>query len=93
MSDPMARTDNLHELDHRRGSGLDVTLYWDRDREGVLVSVSDARSGDYFVLRPANVDARDAFRHPYGYAARHGTAVSVTGRTRARGPVLRTAER
>jgi len=82
MPNTRTHTPSLRELDHRRSSGLDITLYWDPSHEGPLVSVSDSRSGDYFVLRPHKSDALDAFRHPYGYAARQGADISAAERNR-----------
>jgi hypothetical protein len=83
MPDTPSPSHILKELDVRRGSGLDVTLYWDPDHDRVLVSVSEVQSGDYFVLWPDKSDALDAFRHPYGYAARQGLDVPVARRSSA----------
>ena len=90
MPDTPTPTHTLEELDVRRGSGLDVTLYWDPDHDRLLVSVSDLQSGDHFDLWPENSDALDAFRHPYGYAARHGLDVPSARRPVA-GTVASTA--
>ena len=71
-----ARANALRELDHRQNGGVDVTLFWDEEHERLLVCVCDTRSGDYFVLPVEYDKAMDAFRHPYGYAARDGITVS-----------------
>jgi len=61
------RADELRELDHRLGDGIDVTLLWSRRTGGVFVLVVDLRYGDSFDLEVDPADALDAFRHPYAY--------------------------
>jgi hypothetical protein len=76
MSYRTTQAQPLRELNHRHSSGIDVTLFWDQDRERLLVCVCDARSGDYFVLQVAHAEALNAFHHPYAYAAREGRPIS-----------------
>ena len=61
--------DELRELDHRSGDGLDVALYWRPADNRTLVTVWDAKAGDAFTIVVAE-DERplDVFRHPYAYA-------------------------
>jgi hypothetical protein len=59
----------LRELDHRRNDGIDVRLLWSEVDDQVSVAVSDARTGDAFVIAVEGHEARDAFQHPYAYAA------------------------
>jgi hypothetical protein len=56
------------ELAHRTNDGVDVSLYWDRGAEDLLVYVEDQRSGDRFSLSAARERALDVFYHPYAYA-------------------------
>ena len=59
----------LRELDHRRSDGIDVTLLWDVDTDRVFVSVVDEHGGESFRVQPRPERARDAFHHPFAYAA------------------------
>src|SRR5687768_1666673 len=57
------------ELDHRVNDGIDVRLLWSPDDGRVLVTVSDARTGEEFTIEVADPKrARDVFHHPYAYA-------------------------
>ena len=68
VMDDLTPTD-LRELDARQGDGLDIRLLWDPATNDVVVTVEDSRTDDFltFVVDPA--DARDAFHHPFAYAA------------------------
>ena len=68
---------DTHELDHRETDGVEVSLLWTRSTNAVTVLVRDAKSGDEFDLAVDAADARDAFDHPYAYAARNGIAYSA----------------
>ena len=57
----------MRELDHRNNDGIDVTLVWNSETNGVLVVVADERRGNAFTLDVAAADALDAFHHPYAY--------------------------
>ena len=59
----------MRELDHRHNDGIDVTLVWNSETNGVLVVVADERRGNAFTLDVAAADALDAFHHPYAYFA------------------------
>ena len=61
------------ELAVREQSGVEVTLYWVRGTDVLLVSVVDRRNGEAFelVLQPGE-RALDVFHHPYAYAATRG---------------------
>jgi hypothetical protein len=62
-------TTTSHELAHRSGNGIDVTLVWVR-RGGVdetVVRVTDHRKRAYFEI-PAEADrALDVYDHPFAY--------------------------
>ena len=58
----------MTELAHRTTDGIDVSLYWDRGAEHLLVTVEDSRTGDRFSLAAARERALDVFYHPYAYA-------------------------
>jgi hypothetical protein len=63
-------TDTLHELAHRRNDGLDIRLLWGPADDRLLVSLSDARTGEGFevVVAPGERPL-DVFHHPYAYRA------------------------
>ena len=61
----------MTELAHRNNDGVDVSLYWDRGAEDLLVCVEDRRTGDRFSLSATRESALDVFYHPYAYAV-HG---------------------
>jgi hypothetical protein len=60
----------MRELAHRSDDGIDVTLFWHPDTNGLTVCVCDQRRGAYFEVEPEAPDALDAFYHPYSYASR-----------------------
>src|SRR5215211_8995275 len=59
----------LRELDSRSGDGLDIRLLWDPADDSLAVTVADARSEEFFVIPVAAADAREAFNHPFAFAA------------------------
>ncbi len=65
-------TDVIRELDQRTNDGITVTLLWNAQTNGVVVSVTEERHGVSFAFAVPAADAADAFRHPYGYAAPDG---------------------
>ena len=60
------------ELDVRSNDGLEVALLWQPETNRITVSVYDSKSGDDFDIDVDPAEARDAFHHPYAYAARRG---------------------
>ena len=60
------------ELDFRTSDGLEVTLLWDTETNGLTVAVFDSKSGDDFQIEVSSSEAIDAFHHPYAYAANQG---------------------
>ena len=60
------------ELDFRSADGLEVTLVWQPETNGVTVKVFDAKTGDDFDIDVEPANAMDAFHHPYAYAASRG---------------------
>ncbi len=75
----MNRSD-IHELDHREADGVRISLLWSRSTNAVSLLVRDEKSGDDFELQVDPADARDAFEHPYAYAARSGISYRAGGR-------------
>jgi hypothetical protein len=65
----LTRNRQIRELDRRRTDGIDVRLLWSQPDDGILLVVSDSKTGDAFSLKVAPGDAREAFHHPYAYAA------------------------
>jgi len=57
------------ELAARESNGLHVQLLWDPIADAVTVAVEDLRAGDRFHLGVTRERARDAFYHPFAYAA------------------------
>ena len=65
------------ELDRRESDGIAVSLLWRKDGNVVSVAVTDDRTGtDFELVVPAD-RARDAFNHPYAYAAGSGLLTPV----------------
>jgi len=60
------------ELAHRVNGGMEVTLFWHRDSDELVVSVADPASGDAFAFEVDSAIAVEAFYHPYAYAALFG---------------------
>jgi hypothetical protein len=58
------------DLAHRRGDGIDVTLWWSREDNSVAVEVLHYASESSFELTVDPDRALDAFYHPFAYAAR-----------------------
>lgn len=58
------------DLAHRRGDGIDVTLWWSRRTGAVSVEVLHFASESAFELNVDPDRALDAFYHPFAYAAR-----------------------
>ncbi len=65
---PTAESEELRELDHRGGDGIDVTLLWHAEDDKTYVFVDDDRSGQSLRIAVEGADALAAFRHPYAYA-------------------------
>jgi hypothetical protein len=62
--------DAMRELDSRTNDGIHVRLLWCRRPGRVVVSVTDAKTGDAFTVEVREHDgAADVFHHPYAYAA------------------------
>jgi hypothetical protein len=63
------RTLPLRELDQRESDGMVVTLLWHEPTNGLMVCVSDERTGSYFELEARADNALEVFHHPYAHAA------------------------
>ncbi len=61
--------DQRIELAHRKGDGIDVTLWWSRETGAVSVEVLHFATESAFELNVAPDRALDAFYHPFAYAA------------------------
>jgi hypothetical protein len=56
------------ELAHRRGDGIDVTLFWVRGtNDATIVCVCDRREGSYFEIPAEPWLALDVYHHPFAY--------------------------
>jgi hypothetical protein len=84
MHSPTDTPVHLQELDHRGNDGLDVFLLWAEGARDVRVVVADTRTGDSFELAVAGDRARDAFLHPFAYAAACAIPFTVGGHDRVR---------
>lgn len=62
--------DHKIELAHRRGDGIDVTLWWSRSDNTVSVEVLHFATESAFELDIDPERALEAFYHPFAYAAR-----------------------
>ena len=60
------------ELDVRSNDGLEVALLWQPETNRITVSVYDSKTGDDFDIEVDPAEAKDAFHHPYAYAASRG---------------------
>jgi len=58
------------DLAHRKGDGIDVTLWWSPSADEVSVEVLHLASDSAFELAVDRRRALDAFYHPFAYAAR-----------------------
>lgn len=64
----MNRCETILELDHRSSGSLDVSLFWNRETNGLFVQVIDWADEDDFSVPVAPASALQAFHHPYAYA-------------------------
>ena len=71
-------TQQVKELAHRAGDGIDVSLLWSPVDNRLAVVVDDVRTGDSFELAAHPENALDAFYHPFAYAAFTGIAYRDT---------------
>jgi hypothetical protein len=62
-------TSDIHELDHRSGDGLEVTLLWRAATNQVVVAVRDERRDASIEIEVDPARARDARLHPFAYAS------------------------
>jgi hypothetical protein len=57
------------DLAHRKGDGIDVTLWWSPEDDSVAVEVLHFASESSFELAVDRARALEAFYHPFAYAA------------------------
>jgi hypothetical protein len=62
-------TDTHRELDSRESDGLEITLVWYPAEDAIAVKVLDTRTNERLEFPVDASDARDAFNHPFAYAA------------------------
>ena len=67
----------MRELHSRTNDGIHVRLLWRPSDGRVAVSVADTKTGDNFAFDVSEPDrAMHAFRHPFSYAAWHGSVAA-----------------
>jgi hypothetical protein len=66
--DESESTPTFLELAHRVDGGVEVSLLWRQLDNRIAVTVSDTRSGDWFVLDADHAEALEVFYHPYAHA-------------------------
>jgi len=69
MTPTLTPTDMARELDSRESDGLEVSLVWYPAEDAIAVKVLDLRTGERFEFPVPSSQARDAFDHPFAYAA------------------------
>ena len=69
MTPTLTPTDMGRELDSRESDGLEITLVWYPAEDAIAVKVLDTRTGERFEFPVDASRARDAFNHPFAYAA------------------------
>jgi len=69
MTPTLTPTDMARELDSRESDGLEITLVWYPAEDAIAVKVLDTRTGERFEFPVDASRARDAFDHPFAYAA------------------------
>jgi hypothetical protein len=72
-TNPTTRT-AFRELAQRVDGGVEVTLLWSAREKRLAVTVSDSRSGEWFLLEADKDNALEVFYHPYAYAAPQAAA-------------------
>ena len=65
-------TDGFKELAQRENDGIEISLVWNRQSNGLTVFVCDTRTHDLLELEVEPAEALDVFRHPYAFAAFRG---------------------
>jgi hypothetical protein len=71
------------ELAHRINEGIDVTLFWSKASNRVMISVLHARSSTALEFEVDGADALDAFNHPFVYAMPHSSTTPQPTHTSA----------
>jgi hypothetical protein len=63
----------FRELAQRTNGGIEVTLLWCAFDDQLAVTVSDSRSGEWFVIDAEADKALDVYYHPFAHAGTHTT--------------------
>jgi hypothetical protein len=72
MHDDTYRRSGIEELARRESDGLEVSLLWNRDNNGLTVLVCDTRTNDVLELKAGPHEAMEVFHHPYAHLAFRG---------------------
>jgi hypothetical protein len=72
MASGVTRSEERRELAYRASDGVEVSLLWRKDDDGLAVRVFDGRTGDCFELPVGEASPLHVFYHPYAYAAFEG---------------------
>jgi hypothetical protein len=67
-----SQAQGYRELAHRATDGLEIVLHWHQPSNGIVVAVSDTRTGASFELDAPPEKALEVFHHPFAYAAAQG---------------------
>ena len=62
-----ANQDPARELAHRKGDGLEVTLFWQPATDRLTVRVCDHRRGARMEIPAQPERALDVYHHPFAY--------------------------
>jgi glycine cleavage system aminomethyltransferase T len=76
-------TGEARELDTRTGEGILVRLLWYAATDTTAVSVLDSTGEESFEIVVDAEQARDAFDHPFAYAAIGGVSFAALARAGA----------
>jgi len=71
--------DERRELAHRTSDGIEVTLFWSKATDRVMIAVFDSHTDEGLEFDVGRGAALDAFNHPYAYAP-HVTATTAPSR-------------
>jgi hypothetical protein len=72
MAGDVTTAEARRELAYRASDGVEVSLLWSGDDDGLAVRVSDGKTGGSFELPVGEANPLHVFHHPFAYAAFEG---------------------